>query len=86
MLAQTPNILQRKKRGDLQAVEQSLSASGKAIPRWKISDIFNGKRLEDSDAEIVLTALAKVVADRELAAMQNLQKAEEAYLQIISPK
>ena len=89
MLAQTPNILQRKKRGYLQAAEQYLADAGRVIPRWKISDIFNGKRLDDPDAESVLTALAAVVAARELAAKQNLQKAEDAYqsyLHILSPK
>lgn len=79
MSAQTTNILQRKKRGDILAVQERLQDSGTPIPRWKISQIFNGIGLDDPDAELVLTTLAVVVAARELAAQQNLQKAEDVY-------
>lgn len=84
----TTNILHRKKRGDILAVQERLQEHGTPIPRWKISQFFNGIGLDDPDAELVLTTLASVVAARELAAKQNLQKAEDVYqkyMQIFSP-
>ena len=79
----TQNFLRRKKRGDLQAVEQHLAAAGTPVMRWKISDMLNGKRLDEPEAKLVLDALAEVIAARELLAQANVAEAQVKYEALI---
>jgi len=77
------NFLSRRKRGDLQAVEQRLTDEGTPVARWKISDILNGKRLNEPEAKLVLEALAQVIASRERTAHAHVAEAQEKYAALI---
>lgn len=78
------NFLSRRKRGDLQAVEQCLFNAGTPVARWKISDILNGKRLNEPEANLVLNALAQLIAERERTALHNIAQAQQKFEDLIN--
>ena len=73
------NFLTQRRRGDGLLVQQLLNERGEVIPQYTISDIITGKKPTHPKAEVVLTALAEVIAMREQAVAEIVGKANNHY-------
>lgn len=78
------NLLALREKGDINAVLCRLNETGLQIKRWKVSEVVNGKMLDDPQAPAILSALAEVVALRMRTVHANIAQAQQKFEDLIN--